>query len=83
MILIEDRTHTTYSTDTVEVWTYNMNLKFKIENAHVKMYKDHFEIISHTGEHVATFPGNETAFIMKSPETSVSITQTTNNTVIK
>lgn len=75
MILIEDRTHTTYTTDTVEVWTYNMNLKFKIENAHVRRLKDCYEIVSSTGENIAVFPIGETAFMMKSHETSAVITQ--------
>lgn len=75
MILIEDRTHTTYDTDTVEVWTYNMKLRFRIENAIVKSCKDCYAIISYTGEHLASFPSNETAFIMKTPETNQQITQ--------
>lgn len=76
MILIEDRTKTKYDVETVEVWTYNMKLRFSIENARVKKYPDHYAIVSYTGEHIASFPSNETAFIMKTPETNQQITQT-------
>ena len=76
MILIEDRTHEKYTTDAVEVWTYNMKLRFVIDRARVKKYPECYEVISLTGEHVATFPANETAFMMKSPETTQQITQT-------
>lgn len=77
MILIEDRTHTTYPNDTVEVWTYNMKLRFKLDKCRVKRYPEYYEIIALDGQHVATFPANETAFMMKTPETSQQITQTT------
>lgn len=77
MILIEDRTRTTYDTDAVEVWTYDMKLCFKIENAVVKPGKVHYAIVSCTGEHIASFPSGETAFMMKTPETNRQITQTT------
>ena len=76
MILIEDRTHTTYQADTVEVWTYNMKLRFVMDHCRVRKYPEYYEVISLTGEHVATFPANETGFIMKTPETTLQITQT-------
>ena len=76
MILIEDRTHTTYANDTVEVWTYNMKLRFKLDKCRVKRYPECYEVISLDGQHVATFPAGETAFMMKTPETTVQITQT-------
>lgn len=76
MILISDTTHTKYSSDTVEVWTYNMSLKFKIEKSKVVEYPTYYEIISmSTGEHIATFPKSETAFMQKTPETTKQITQ--------
>lgn len=78
MILIEDRTKTKYDVETVEVWTYNMKLRFSIENARVKKQSDYYEIISYTGETIATFPANETAFMMKTPETNQQIIQTGN-----
>ena len=77
MILIEDSTHTTYQNDTVEVWTYNMKLKFKLENCRVKRQKECYEVVSLDGQYVASFPANETAFMIKSPETALQITQTT------
>jgi len=76
MILIEDRTHDKYDTDTIEVWTYNMKLKLKIENSTVKTYDDCYMIVSHTGEYIASFPLNETVFIMKTQETTGQIKQT-------
>lgn len=75
MILIEDRTNDKYDTNTVEVWSNSMNLRFKIENSHVESYSDHYDVISYTGEHIATFPSNETVFMMKTPETKTQITQ--------
>lgn len=77
MILIEDRTHTKYSNDMVEVWTYNMKLRFKLDKCRVRRYPEYYEVISLDGQHVATFPAGETAFMMKSPETTLQITQTT------
>ena len=77
MILIEDRTHTTYTDDTVEVWTYNMKLRFRLERCRVKRYPEYYEVLALDGQHVATFPAAETAFMMKTPETTKQITQKT------
>lgn len=77
MILIEDRTHTKYPNDTVEVWTYNMKLRFKLDKCRVRKYPEYYEIVALDGQYVATFPIGETAFIIRTPETVLQITQET------
>lgn len=75
MIIIADKTQQTSRADTVEIWTYSMKLKMKIENATVTVSDSYYTITSNSGEFIAAFPKNETAYISKTPETTQQIHQ--------